>query len=78
MLLRGGKALGSNSKEECLIYLGRNFRVLLNLTNLELNDRQAGEIFLKEYICLHLKNNNFDKFNFLLLCIEKLYAFYNS
>lgn len=45
----------------------------MNITNPEINDKEVGEIFLKENICIHLKDNK-DKFNFICLMIEKLYA----
>ncbi len=45
---------------------------MLNITNPDLSDKEVGEIFIREHICVHLKNNN-DKFNILCLMIEKLY-----
>jgi DNA-directed RNA polymerase I subunit RPA2 len=73
VLLRGGKALKLDTKEECRAYLGRNFRVVLNVTNPEVTDKEVGEIFVQENVCVHLKNYQ-DRLNFLLLMVEKLYA----
>ena len=62
-----------HSKDECLAYIGKNFRVVLSVNNNEINDKEVGEIFMKENICVHLKNN-IDKLNTLCIMIEKLYA----
>ncbi len=56
-----------------MAYLGKNFRVVLNINNTDLNDKEVGEIFMNENICVHLKNN-IDKFNTLIVMISKLYA----
>ena len=73
VLLRTSKKMGLEGKNECLIYLGSNFRIMLSINNPHTSDYEVGEIFLKEHICVHLKNN-IDKFNILCLMIEKLYA----
>lgn len=73
VLLRVGKKLGLNSSNECLSYLGSNFRVMLNITDSSLKDREVGEIFLQEHVCVHLKSN-LDKFNSICFMIEKLYS----
>lgn len=65
------------SRDQCLAYLGRNFRVVLSITNSEIKDSEVGEIFLNENICVHL-GDNMDKFNFLCIMIEKLYALVND
>lgn len=62
-----------NSRDECLAHLGKNFRVVLNITNPEITDKQVGEIFMNENICVHL-NNSIDKFNTICVMINKLYA----
>lgn len=62
-----------NSRDECLAHLGKNFRVVLNITNPEITDKQVGEIFINENICVHLANN-IDKFNTICVMINKLYA----
>lgn len=46
---------------------------MLNITNPEVNDKEVGEIFLNENILVHLSDSS-DKFNFLCLMIQKLYA----
>ena len=72
-MLRAGKNLGLHTQEECLAYLGRNFRIVLSVTDPGTVDRAVGQIFIEENICVHLKNGR-DKFNFLCVLIEKLYA----
>jgi len=39
VLIRGSKAMSLNTREECLTHLGKNFRVVLNITNPEVTDR---------------------------------------
>ena len=73
VLIRGSKAMSLNTREECLAHLGKNFRVVLNITNPEVTDREVGEIFINENICVHLNNNN-DKINTICVMISKLYA----
>lgn len=73
VMLRGGKAMNLTSREQCLAYIGRHFRIVLNITNPEVNDKEVGEIFLNENILVHLSDSS-DKFNFLCLMIQKLYA----
>lgn len=77
MLLKGSKYLSLHNQDECLDYLGKNFRIVLNITNSNLLNREVGEIFLKENICVHLKQN-MDKINALCLMIKKLYALVND
>jgi len=73
VLLRVSKSLSLHTKSQCLIYLGSRFRGELNLLYAgDVSDKEAGEIFLNELICVHCKTN-IDKFNTLLLMIEKLY-----
>lgn len=45
------------TREACLSFLGRNFRVVLGITNPDVNDKEVGEIFIRENIMVHLKNN---------------------
>lgn len=77
VLLRGSQQLGLQSRAACLAYLGRNFRVVLSITNPEVDDAAVGAIFLRENICVHLEQNT-DKFNFLCLMVDKLYALVNE
>lgn len=56
-----------------MAYLGKSFRVVLNINNNEVNDKEVGEIFINENICVHLKNN-MDKFNILCFMVLKLYG----
>lgn len=73
VLIRGCKAMSLNTRDECLAHLGKNFRVVLSITNPEITDKQVGEIFLNENICVHL-NANVDKLNIICVMISKLYA----
>ena len=72
VLIKSGKGLGYSTKEQCMGYLGNSFRYLLNIGQ-GYSDLQAGEIFLNENICVHLKSDH-DKFNTLCLMADKLYS----
>ena len=71
-MIKSGKNIGYSTKEHCMSYLGNNFRYLLNI-GLGYSDLQAGEVFLRENVCVHLENN-IDKFNAICLMVDKLYA----
>jgi len=74
VLLRVSKSLSLHSKDQCLSFLGSRFRGELNLLySTEVTDKEVGEIFLNDLICVHC-TSNLDKFNSLMLLIEKLYA----
>ena len=74
VLLRVSKSLALESKDQSLSFLGSRFRGELNLLYAsDVNDKEVGEIFLSELICVHCQSN-VDKFNSLLVLIEKLYA----
>jgi DNA-directed RNA polymerase I subunit RPA2 len=57
---------------QALTYLGSKFRVTLKLPP-TLSDAEVGEILIKEHILVHLDSFE-DKFNFMLLMLDKLYA----
>lgn len=74
VLLRVSKHLSLHTKTQCLAYLGSRFRVVLGLNHSgQISDKDVGEIFLNELVCVHCKTN-IDKFNSICLMIEKLYA----
>lgn len=68
--------MGLYTQTQFMEYIGKNFRLLLGISNLY-SDKEAGEIFLSENICVHL-NSTRDKFNTLCLMIDKLYALVNG
>lgn len=39
MMIRGRLSLGLQRKDECLAYLGQKFRIVLSITNPEINDK---------------------------------------
>ena len=74
VLLRVSKSLSLHSKDQCLSYLGSRFRGELNLLYAsDVSDKEVGQIFMDELICVHC-HTNLDKFNSLLGMIDKLYA----
>ena len=72
VLMRTGRTLGLYTQTQFLEYLGKNFRLLLGIS-IAYSDREAGEIFLRENICVHIESPK-DKFNTLSLMVDKLYA----
>ena len=72
VMLQSKKNMGVDTQAECLKYLGANFRIVLGIMNPECSDKQAGGIFLREQICVHL-SSSLDKFNLLCHMIHKLY-----
>eukprot|EP00871_Galdieria_phlegrea_P005513 jgi/Galph1/5963/GphlegSOOS_G4623.1 len=63
-----------------LVHLGKYFRVIMNLLDQQLSDEEAGKIFLKQYILVHLsgdsqsEDDNQAKIEILALMIRKLIA----
>ncbi len=72
VLIRAGRSIGLYTQTQFLEYLGKNFRLLLGISQ-SYSDKQAGEIFISENICVHLDIAK-DKFNTICLMIDKLYA----
>lgn len=72
VLIAEGKKYGFSRRNQYLDLLGSRFRDLLGLTNVSESNEEVGKIFLKEYIMIHLKENN-DKFNMLCMMAEKCY-----
>lgn len=64
--------MGLYTQTQFLEYLGKNFRLLLGISSIY-SDREAGEIFLRENICVHLEQPK-DKVNTICLMVDKLYA----
>lgn len=73
MLSEGSKHNKYRSQAQCLAYLGENFRPLLYAVPEEATDIEVGQIFLKKHIFVHTEKDE-EKFNCLLVMIEKLYA----
>jgi DNA-directed RNA polymerase I subunit RPA2 len=76
VLIKNGRSLGLYTQTQFLEYIGKNFRLLLGISNIY-SDKEAGEIFLNENVCVHLSNPR-DKFNTLCLMIDKLYCLVNA
>jgi DNA-directed RNA polymerase I subunit RPA2 len=76
VLMKTARSLGLYNQTQFLEYLGKNFRLLLGISSVY-TDKEAGEIFLSENICVHL-NSPKDKFNTLCLMIDKLYCLVNG
>jgi DNA-directed RNA polymerase I subunit RPA2 len=76
VLIKTGRSLGLYTQTQFLEYIGKNFRLLLGISNIY-SDKEAGEIFLAENICVHLRSPR-DKFNTLCLMIDKLYCLVNG
>ena len=72
VLIRTAKSLCLYSQNHFLEYLGKNFRLLLGISAIY-SDKEAGEIFLAENICPHLREPD-HKFHTICLMVEKLYA----
>ena len=72
VLMRTGRSLGLYTQTQFQEYLGKNFRLLLGISH-SYSDREAGEMFLRENICVHLEEVK-DKVNTVCLMIDKLYA----
>lgn len=72
VLIRAGRSIGLYTQTQFLEYLGKNFRLLLGISH-SYTDKEAGEIFVSENICVHLDSPK-DKFNTICLMIDKLYA----
>jgi DNA-directed RNA polymerase I subunit RPA2 len=76
VLIKTARSLGLYTQTQFLEYIGKNFRLLLGISNIY-TDKEAGEIFLAENICVHLRTPK-DKFNTLALMIDKLYCLVNG
>lgn len=73
VLLAEGKKYGFSKRSAYLEYLGNRFRDLLGFSHIkEVTNEEVGKYFLKEYVLIHMENNN-DKFNMLCIMLEKLY-----
>ena len=78
VMIAEGKKYGYSKKGEYSSFLGSRFRELIGLSNkTEVTNEEVGQIFIKEYILIHLDNFN-DKFNMLCIMAEKLYLLANG
>ena len=79
VLLAEGKKYNFSYQSQYLAYLGTRFRDLMGFSQIqEVKDEEIGELFLREYVLIHLHdplnaNQNNDKFNIMCILIEKLY-----
>ena len=72
IVMEEAAALGIRTKAHALAYLGEHFRGQLDANPWETNI-EVGERLLSEFIFVHLKAYG-DKFNLLVLMLQKLYA----
>jgi DNA-directed RNA polymerase I subunit RPA2 len=73
VILAEGKQYSFSRQGQYLELLGSRFRDLIGIGgDKNYTDEECGQIFLKEYIMVHLEDNT-DKFNMLCVLIEKLY-----
>ncbi|CAG9310885.1 unnamed protein product [Blepharisma stoltei] len=72
VLIRTAAKLAIFTRESALKYLGSRVRKIMNPPSY-MADEQVGELVLREHVFVHTDNDN-DKFNLLVLMIEKLYA----
>ncbi|KAF2012366.1 beta and beta-prime subunits of DNA dependent RNA-polymerase [Aaosphaeria arxii CBS 175.79] len=79
LLLRTYKVYGLHSKAKTRAYLGRKFKIILQIPQ-DVTDEEAGTEFLRRIVLPHLgsthvtESQNADKFRMLLFMIRKLYA----
>ena len=79
LLLRTYKAFGLHTKAKTRAYLGKRFKVVLQLPD-DISDEDAGTEFLRKIVLPHLgcydvtESQNADKFRMLLFMTRKLYA----
>jgi DNA-directed RNA polymerase I subunit RPA2 len=74
LLLRDFKRLGLHSRRACLEYLGRRFRVTLDMPA-SLSDAAAGQRLMDSYVLVHLGDDGTAKVDLLVIILRKLYAF---
>lgn len=74
VMLHDGQKLGLHSQEKCLAYMGSRLRTILEGVTPEMTDVEVGRFLLTRVILVHTESFK-DKFNTLILLIEKLYAF---
>lgn len=72
IVLEEAATLGIRTKAQALSYLGEHFRAQLD-ANLWETNIEVGERLLSEFIFIHL-NADGDKFNLMVLMLQKLYA----
>ncbi|XP_077440050.1 DNA-directed RNA polymerase I subunit RPA2 [Vanacampus margaritifer] len=72
-MLRLASEQGCTSRPKVLDYLGRRFRVKLNLPEWY-TERQCADFLLDECICIHLRTG-MEKFRLLCLMCRKLFSF---
>eukprot|EP00899_Mesostigma_viride_P003894 jgi/Mesvir1/13505/Mv10505-RA.1 len=76
LLLRHAQRLGLLTRVQCLEFLGKRLRNVLDVSS-AVSDLQAGEILLQRLVFVHLESNA-DKFNLLIYMLQKLYGMVNG
>lgn len=71
-MLRDFKRYALYTQQQCLVYLGSRFHVVLGLPK-DTPFEEVGRELLRRLICVHLSTAQ-DKFNQLVLMVRKLYA----
>jgi len=72
LMLADSQRLGLVTQEDHLCYLGRHFRVVLEVDD-DTSDAEAGRLLLQRHILVHCKSFS-SKFQLLLLMLSKLYT----
>lgn len=72
-ILAAGKDLNIYDSDQSKALIGSRFRVVLAGVTNDMSDIDAGDLFLANYICIHVSSYE-AKFDALLLMIDKLYA----
>lgn len=67
------RALSLFTRTQCLVHIGKYFRSAME--GFEKDDYETvAEAVIKDYILVHLQNDNHAKFNLLIFMLQKLYA----
>lgn len=67
------RALSLLTRKQCLVHIGKYFRSVMD--GFEKDDYETvAEAVIKDYILVHLQNDNHAKFNLLIFMLQKLYA----
>jgi DNA-directed RNA polymerase I subunit RPA2 len=73
VILLDGEKYALYSQNQCLAYIGSRFRTVLDGVLQDMSDVEVGRFLIERLILVHVPDFN-DKFQTLILMIEKLYA----
>ena len=76
-MLHEGKKHGVYQQEQALALVGSRFRIMIEGAHDTLSDEEVGRKLLKDYVLVHLDNND-DKFEMLVFMLQKLLRFVNG